>query len=205
MALTDTQIWKLAEKMRIPLEFCDFKDNLHGKKLRFNRTYIINMENEFDEDGHKNDGSHYTAFQVNRYPNGKIEKAYFDSFGQPEPQIVKEFTGGGFIPHNKKDIQSLMNSACGWYCLAWSYFINVYPDRSKDLYTDCEHFTSLFDDLDKSIDYKKNEYILKHFFRPAEKELRDKHPIEVFGKGGDGIRIANPEDIDGQDIKMGKF
>jgi hypothetical protein len=36
---------------------------------------------------------------------------------------------------------------------------------------------SLFDDLNKSIDYKKNEFVLKHFFEPKEKSLRN--PITV--------------------------
>jgi hypothetical protein len=159
------------------------------------------MEDEFDEDGVRNDGSHYTAFQVNRYPNGKIEKAYFDSFGQPPPEIVQKFVGGGFMPHNKKDIQSLMNSACGWYCLAWAHFINAYPERTKDLYSDCENFVDLFDDLDKSIDHKKNEYILKHFFRSSDKGVRDKNPVSVFGEKDKDIvgGAADPNTITSQD------
>ena len=67
------------------------------------------------------------------------------------------------LPYNTKDIQSLMNSVCGWYCLAFLHYINAYDKRSKDLYTDCEDFTDLFDDLNKSCDHLKNENILKHF------------------------------------------
>ena len=196
--LTDTQIIDLAKRMDVPLEFCNFKDKLQGRTLQYNRTYIINMENEYDEDGLPNEGSHYTAFQANKYPNGKIEKCYFDSFGQPPPQVVEKFLGGGFIPHNKKDIQSLMNSACGWYCLAWAHFINAYPQRSKDLYTDCENFVELFDDLDKSIDHKKNEYILKHFFRSADPEERKNNPVTVFGKGDKDI-VTDPNTIVSED------
>jgi hypothetical protein len=199
MSLTDTQIWALAQKMRIPLVFCDFKDRLKKHKLQYQKVYIVNLENEFDEDGHPNEGSHYTAFQVNKYPNGKVEKCYFDPFGQPPPQAVLDFCGGK-VPYNTKDIQSLMNSACGWYCLAWGHFINSWEGRSKDLYSDCEGFTSLFDDLDKSHDHKKNEFVLKHFFRSADEEERRKNPVDVFKAGdikeGRGNEpLPNPETI----------
>jgi len=30
----------------------------------------------------------------------------------------------------------------------------------------------MFDDLNKSVDFKKNEYILKHFFRSEDPSLR---------------------------------
>jgi hypothetical protein len=185
--LSDTQIWDLAERMNVPLVFCNFKDKLTRKKLQYNKSYIINMEDEFDADGEKNDGSHYTAFQVNKYPNGKVEGCYFDSFGQPPPLIIEEFVGTK-LPYNTKDIQSLMNSACGWYCLAWLHYINSYEHRTKDLYSDCEHFTDLFDDLNKEQNHLKNEYILKHFFRSKDPSLRK--PVEI-----DGMGAPDPETI----------
>ena len=58
---------------------------------------------------------------------------------------------GGELPYNKKDIQSLMNNACGWYCCAYLHFINAFPQRSGDLYTDTEGFLSLFEDLNTSL------------------------------------------------------
>ena len=188
MSLTDTEIWDLAEKMDVPLVFCGFKDELNKKKLQYNKSYIINMENEFDEDGQRNSGSHYTCFQVNKYPNGKTEKVYFDSFGMPPPQIVEDFCGGK-VPYQNKDIQSLMNSACGWYCLAFLHYINAYAGRSKHLYSDCENFTDMFDDLNKSTDHLKNEWILKHFFRSADPAKRK--PVEIDGIVGG----ANPDTI----------
>lgn len=193
--LTDTQIWDLAERMKVPLVFCDFKDRLAKKKLQYNKSYIINMENELDEDGHKNEGSHYTCFQVNKYPNGKKEGIYFDSFGQPPPQIVETFTGMK-LPYQTKDIQSLMNSACGWYCLAFLHFINASEYRSKHLYTDCEDFTDLFDDLNKTNNHLKNEYVLKHFFRSEDPAKRK--PVEV-GEGWVSQGGADPNTIVSED------
>jgi hypothetical protein len=190
MSLTDTQIFTLANKMDIPLVFCGFKDELKSEKLKYNKSYIINMEDEFDKDGNRNQGSHYTCFQVNKYPNGKKEGLYFDSFGMPPPQIVEDFVGMK-MPYATKDIQSLMNNACGWYCLAFLHFINSSEYRSGDLYSDAGAFTDMFDDLNKSCDHLKNEFILKHFFRA--KDPKDRKPVEIKGIG------ANPDTIISQD------
>ena len=186
MSLTDTQIFDLAKRMKIPLVFCGFKDELLENKLQYNKSYIINMENEFDEDGERNSGSHYTCFQVNKYANGKTQGLYFDSFGIAPPQVVEDFIGNK-LPYSTKDIQSLMNSACGWYCLAFLHFINSSESRTGDLYTDGGQFTDLFDDLAVSKDHLKNEFILKHFFRSEDESKRT--PVEL------NIHKADPESI----------
>jgi len=193
MSLTNTQVYELAEKMRVPLIFCDFKSKLKNKKLQYNKSYVVNLEDEFDEDGQRNSGSHYVCFQINQYPNGKKESIYFDSFGAPQPDTITDFVGG-IMPHNDKDVQSLMNEACGWYCLAFLHYINAYDGRKGDLYTDANHFISLFDDLNKSRDHLKNEFILKHFFRSADPKLRK--PISV----GNGETL-NTNTISSEDTK----
>ena len=191
MSLTDIQIRDLAKRMGIPLIFCGFKTELADERLQYNKSYIVNLEDAFDEFGHPNTGSHYTCFQVNRYPSGKVQGIYFDSFGQPPPQIVDAFVGFK-LPYNTKDIQSLMNSACGWYCLSLLHYINKYEGRTRDLFTDCEDFTDLFDDLSVSCEHLKNEYILKHFFQSSDPALRK--PIEVGGQVSPSAP-ANPNTI----------
>lgn len=185
--LTNTQIEDLAQRMKVPLEFCGFKSEL-PKKLKTNRSYIINLDDEEDEGtGIKSSGTHWTCFQVMEYPNNKKEAIYMDSYGSPPPEIVKKLVMSNFglkIPYNTKDIQSLMNQACGWYCLAFLHFINAFPQRSKNLYWDTETFLDMFEDLNKSVDWKKNEYILKMFFQPEDESKRKQ--IEVF---------ADPDDI----------
>ena len=47
-------------------------------------------------------------------------------------------------------------------------FYNAYPERSKDLYTDTSDFLDLFEDLNKSVDWKHNEYMLKMFFQSTD-------------------------------------
>jgi hypothetical protein len=198
--LTDGDIKTLAGRMGVPLAFVGFKSDLPNKILP-NKSYIINMDNEVDTEGSGNTGSHWTCFQVMKYPNNKTEAIYFDSFGMPPPEIVKKRVNSNFygtgLPYNTKDIQSLMNSACGWYCLAFLHFINESPYRQKSLYADTEKFLEMFDDLNKSIDFKKNEYVLKHFFQAKDPALRKGVDVlpdvdsitdeQVGGLGGVGL------------------
>lgn len=197
MSLTDTQLKELAKKMGFSLEDVCFKDEL-PYKVKSNTSYIINLENEFDEDGEPNSGTHWCCFQVNKYPSGKVEPIYFDPYGMPPPEIVKktvERTFGQKLPFCEKDIQSLMNNACGWYCCAFLHFINASQYRSQDLYQDVGAFLEMFDDLNKSIDFKKNEYILKHFFQAPD----IKNNIDV------GLRPANiMSDNTGDGVDLGK-
>ena len=88
MSLTDKALRELCKRMDIPLADICFKDDL-PKKLEFNKAYIINLEDEYDEDGKRNGGSHWTTLQLNKYPNGKEEGIYFDPYGVGKPQDIK--------------------------------------------------------------------------------------------------------------------
>jgi hypothetical protein len=206
MSLTDTQIREMCVKMRIPLanKGIIFKDEIPAK-MEYNKGYFINLEDEYDGNGMLNSGSHWTCFIIVKYPSGEIDPMYFDAYGMPPPEIVKDrmmkFCGKK-IPFNTKDIQSLMANACGWYCCAYLHYIFNYPHKTGDLYMDTEQFLSYFDDLNKSVDFKKNEYILKHFFQAEDPKLRKTieviAPIEqitddnnggIDGFNEDGVRI----------------
>jgi len=177
MSLTDTQIRELCNKMNIPLASVDgiiFKDEL-PTELEYNKSYFINLEDEYNGEGFLNSGSHWTCLQIAKYPNGKIAPIYFDAYGMPPPEVVKDrmmkFCKQK-IPFNTKDIQSLMANACGWYCCAYMHYINNFSHRTGDIYEDTEQFLSYFEDLNKSTDFMKNEYILKHFFQSKDPSLR---------------------------------
>lgn len=192
MSLTNIQVEALAKRMKVPLVFCGFKSDLCAEQLQLNKSYIVNLEDEYDENGMPNDGSHYTCFQINEYPNGKHQGIYLDSFGIGPPQEVIDFVGTQ-LPYTKKQIQGLMNNACGFYCLAYLHYINVYPNRLKDLYSDTEHFIDLFDDLSNGEPHLKNEFMLKHFFQSEDKSKRK--PIELNYANG----IVDPNIIISQD------
>ena len=192
MSLTNTQLKTLSERMNFPLAEISFKDELPAK-LEFNKGYIINNEDAVDEDGKPNGGSHWTCLQINKYPNGNVEGIYFDPYGAGMPQDVEKAvkdTIGKSIPHTTKDIQSLMNNACGYFVSAFLHFINSSQYRSKDLFSDVSTFLDMFDDLNISVDFKKNEYILKQFFRSDEASKRK--PIEV---DFENANIIDPNDI----------
>jgi hypothetical protein len=174
MSLTDKQIINLSKKMGIPLGGVFFKNEI--EPLQYNKSYFINMQDSIDENGQMNPGTHWVLLQVNKYGDNKPEPFYFDSYGVKPPEDIKKavenLTGIKQLPFNKKDIQSLMNNACGFYCLALSHFINASKYRSGYLYRDIDNFLELFDDLNKEVDFKKNEFILHHFFRAEDPSLR---------------------------------
>jgi hypothetical protein len=167
--------------MKIPLGGIVFKDELTSP-LEYNKSYFVNLEDSHDEDGNENDGTHWTFLQLTKYPNGKIDKIFFDPYGAPPSEnikkVVKETTKSEGLPYTKKDIQSLLNNACGYYCLGLGHFINASQYRSGSLYDDVNTFMEMFEDLNTSVDFKKNEYVLKHFFRSEDPSLRKE--IEVI-------------------------
>ena len=192
--LTDTQLEDLSKRMSIPLVGVYFKDEL-PKKMVYNKSYIINMDNAYDEEGKENEGTHWVCLQVNKYPDNRIEPFYFDSYGASPPESVKKFVMdncGKYLPFNKKDCQSLMGNACGFFVLAFLHYINAWEHRTKDLYEDADMFLNYFDDLNTSIDWKKNEYILRMFFQSNDPNLRKS--IDV---------ISQPDRIVSEDEKGG--
>lgn len=175
MSLSDSQITDLCKRMNIPLGDICFKDEL-PEELEFNKCYFINLQDSVDQDGKPSPGTHWTLVECIKYPNGKTDAIYFDPYGVGPPEnvkrVVKQTIKKEGLPYTTKDIQSLMNNACGYYCLGFAHYINSSCFRSCHLFTDVETFMSLFEDLNKSTDFKKNEYILKMFFRSEKPELR---------------------------------
>ena len=183
MSLTNYQLLDLGKRMNVPLESPYFKDEL-PLNLKSNVGYIINLEDEEDENGDPNTGSHWCALYIREYPNEKREAIYFDPYGTGCPQDVEKSmkkTLGKSIPHTTKQIQDLNSDMCGWFCLAFLYYLHTYPKRTKDLYQDVSNFLSFFDDLSKDENMiKKNEFILKHFFRSEDPKLRKKIDVDDY-------------------------
>lgn len=176
--LSDDQLIELCDKMNIPLASKNgiiFKSQIKAKDLEYNKSYFVNLEDEYDEKGNLNTGSHWTCFQISKYRNGEVAPMYFDSYGIGPPEKIKEeimkFCKKK-VPYSTKDVQSLMSNACGWYCCAFLHFINNFPSRTGCIYDDTELFLSYFDDLNKSTDFLKNEFMLKQFFQPKDPKLR---------------------------------
>ena len=172
--LSDVQLQENAVKMHVPLEGIHFK-NCMPQKLKYNVSYILNMEDELTEEGKPNDGSHWVALQINKDRDGRISPIYFDSFGCEPPvavrAAVKNFCGK-FLPHCSKDVQSLVSDTCGCWVMAFLHWTNASQFRSGELYSDVACFLDMFSDLNVETDFHKNEYVLKHFFRSDDESLR---------------------------------
>lgn len=171
--LTDIQVSDLAKRMSVPLAGCFFKDEL--PKLEMNKVYIINLQDSETDDGDQNSGTHWTMAYIRETPKGQKHPIYFDPYGCPPPENVKNLIEKQCnlkCPYTTKDIQSLMNNACGFYCLAMAHFICASKYRTNNLYQDVDQFIDMFDDLNHSIDWKKNEYILKMFFQSEDPSKR---------------------------------
>ena len=172
--LSDGQLYELAKKMGVPLEAVSFKDELPAQ-LKYNRGYIINMQNELDDKGLPNEGSHWCAFQIQKGADGVPLPIYFDPFGVGAPLAVSaavEAFCGKKLPHCTKDVQSLLASCCGYFCMAFLYFVNCIPMRTGHVYTDTTGFLDMFLDLGESHEFKHNELILKTFFRSTDPATR---------------------------------
>lgn len=199
--LTDIQIEDLAKRMSIPLEGCFFKDEL-PKKINFNKVYIINLQDSITDDGSENQGTHWTLLYIRKTPKEQLQPIYFDPYGCPPPENVKLIVEQNTklrCPYTEKDIQSLMNNACGFYCLALAHFICSSKYRTNDLYTDVEEFLNIFDDLNTSVDWKKNEYLLKLFFQSSSG--KGNNSIDVFNQThADYERIISEDSGKGKDL-----
>ena len=91
-----------------------------------------------------------------------------DSYGEKEPNEIKNLLKSNQykIAHTSKNIQSLMSNLCGFFCLAFIYFLTVSKYRTKNIINDASIFLGLFEDLDlvRVDDIYKNEFILSLFF-----------------------------------------
>jgi hypothetical protein len=175
--LTDIQIKSMSKKMGLPLGGVVFKTELPKMKLEYNKTYIINLEDETDENGDRNEGSHYVFLQMNKSPHGNFSPIYFDSYGKIYPvvvgNIVKKYCNDMVCPYTTKDIQSIVSGMCGWYCMALSFYLNRFPQRTYNIYDDVGCFLSFFNDLNVSNDHKQNEWVLSQFFQPKNGPKRE--------------------------------
>ena len=75
--LSNHDIDELVQKLNIPnFKGCYYKDKL--KTIQPNSSYIINLNNELDEKGNRNSGSHWVALLT----DDMKQCIYFDSYGK---------------------------------------------------------------------------------------------------------------------------
>lgn len=174
--LTDGQIMELAPRMNIPLVGCYFKNDLPN--IEIGKSYIVNLENDVDEQGNISAGTHWIAFQIFRTHSGLLP-LFFDSFGFGAPAEVADKIAtvtNKKIGFSTRQIQSPSYSgACGWYCLAWLHYMNMkHRSIREDLTDRYNDFVSMFDPENQQI----NDQTLKLFFRSRPEQVNNIQPPE---------------------------
>ena len=140
--LNDKEIMILADKYNIKINGVFTKDKVPD--VLSDGWYILNL------DDYKGGGTHWTCFHI-----GKDNKLYFDSFGFIAPEdldkMLKPYT------YNKKEIQDINSSSCGWFCLQCIiYCLN----DTHDIKTTFNNFIKNYGD-----NTMMNEHKLTMFFR----------------------------------------
>jgi len=101
--------------------------------------YIVNLDNS---DG---SGTHWCSlYKIN---NGF--SLWWDSFGFPAPENIEDLLNK--YEYNKKQIQDIDSTSCGFYCIAFILFLQKKQDKKKAF----DIFCNLFGN-----NTKDNEYIL---------------------------------------------
>ena len=165
--LSNHDIDSLVVKLNIPnFKGCFYKNTLN--KIEPNSSYIINLNSEYNEKNERNKGSHWVALVTDDMRRG----LYFDSYGEREPVEIKNLLKSNQykLGHTSKNIQSLMSNLCGFFCLAFIYFITVSKQRTKNIINDTAISLNLYEDLYLVNDVYKNEFILSLFFTDKEFE-----------------------------------
>jgi hypothetical protein len=183
--LSNYDLEELVIKMGIKnFKGCFYKDTL--KTIEASTSYIINLNSEFNEKNERNAGSHWVALMTD-----DLQKAiYFDSYGEKEPNEIKNLLKSNQykIAHTTKNIQSLMSNLCGFFCLAFIYFLSVSKYRTKNIINDASIFLDLYEDLDLISDIYKNEFILSLFFTDKKSKTL------LFGNNNIGMNKDNKID-----------
>jgi hypothetical protein len=183
--LSNYDLEELVIKMGIKnFKGCFYKDTL--KTIEASTSYIINLNSEFNEKNERNAGSHWVALMTD-----DLQKAiYFDSYGEKEPNEIKNLLKSNQykIAHTTTNIQSLMSNLCGFFCLAFIYFLSVSKYRTKNIINDASIFLDLYEDLDLISDIYKNEFILSLFFTDKKSKTL------LFGNNNIGMNKDNKID-----------
>jgi hypothetical protein len=194
--LSNHDIDELVTKMNIPnFKGCYYKDKL--KKIQPNSSYIINLNSELDESGKRNTGSHWTCLVT----DDMCRAIYFDSYGENAPNEIRNLLKCNQykIGHTSKNIQSLMSNLCGFFCLAFIYFLSVSKFRTGNIINDASIFLDLFEDLDLISDVYKNEFILSLFFTDKKSKSL------LLGNNNVGMtkqnKLTNSYDIEDKKIR----
>jgi hypothetical protein len=116
-------------------------------------SWVLNMMDEFKENGELSPGSHWIALYID--PN--YNAFYYDSFGFPPPISILNYCKKTKkrIAYNSRCIQNINSSVCGLFALTFLVYMCRKPPQQTSLER-FEKFVDLFSD-----DVEKNATILR--------------------------------------------
>ena len=123
---TNTELLDILKNDNIKINGVFAKDKL--KKPLKDGFYIINLD---DSDG---PGTHWTAL----YKINDGFSFYYDSFGFIAPEEIEDLLHK--YEYNKKQIQDIKSTSCGFYCIAFIKFMINKQDKMKAFNTFCNLF-----------------------------------------------------------------
>ena len=143
--LTNYDIIETCQRYQLPLVGVFNKNKIPPDK-QFG-GYVINMENDVDENGKQLDGSHWVSFYIEKDIKGKSHAVYFDSFGFAPPVDVQNFLVP-FVPYpyNDRDIQNINSGVCGYYCIYFIWFMASHKIKEPNLDKRYDMFLNHFDE-----------------------------------------------------------
>ena len=123
---SNTELLDILKNDNIKINGVFAKDKL--KKPLKDGFYIINLD---DSDG---PGTHWTAL----YKINDGFSFYYDSFGFIAPSEIEDLLHK--YEYNKKQIQDIKSTSCGFYCIAFIKFMINKQDKMKAFNTFCNLF-----------------------------------------------------------------
>ena len=113
-----------------------------GKNIKDDSYYVYNLNNSNQK------GSHWVGI----YKNKTGKSYYFDSYGFISDKEIEPYIKP-YI-YNKKQIQDINSSSCGYYCIAFIIFMKFTNNNFDD-------FIKMFN----KENFKLNEFILYQFLK----------------------------------------
>ena len=157
--LSNIQIEKQMKNMKIPLNYCGFKDLIPKRKsLNGNWFGIINMDSSVPNFHNPSGGTHWVSLVIINQ-----NAFYNDSFGFDCPVEIMSFIKCCNIKHygyNNFDIQNINDDHCGYYSMSFIKWMYENYAKYNTIYDCANDYINKFD-----TNTKNNLNILKTIIR----------------------------------------
>jgi len=149
--LSNFDIMDICKSLNIRLNKCGYKSDLFGSCL--NGGYIINLDKAGGQ------GTHWVALFVDG-----DNCCYYDSFGMIYPNEIKGFCKNKFLIYNENDNQYITDEHCGWFSIAFLYFMQ--NNKNKNISDKLDEFDALFSSTNPKLNLTKLQGYFKTIYKP---------------------------------------